>query len=389
MGGPCDGLPIANCHSPEPLMTKYRARLLVLGSYFEVVKRVLKRKPYLSYGRNEFFARFWAEAAREVGAGIEPLDDNIFRISRAKRSTLVQFHYVNIDTYFNWMLVAQKPFICKLLLENKYPISRYLEYDIRSIDKAREFLREVSGNFVVKPRSGAGGGGVTTGVNSYKRLKRASITAAANFSQKLMIEEQVPGESFRLLFLNGEFIDAVKRCRPSVIGDGKRSIRELIDDENHQRRGAGPSRSLFELKPDLDCEFYMRDVGTSLTTIPAPREKIIVKNVANENSDRDNFTVRSDIHPDFLRMGKHISSLLGVKLMGIDLMTSDISIPLDQSGGVINEVNIPPGLHYHEMIANPEHRASVGTQILEYILSGPGIPMSLPSTSTISADRCE
>jgi len=52
-------------------------------------------------------------------------------------------------------------------------------------------------------------------------------------------------------------------------------------------------------------------------------------------------------------MGKHISSLLGVKLMGNDLMTPDISIPA--------------GLHYHEMIANHEQEGSVGTRILEYI----------------------
>ena len=37
-----------------------------MASYFEVLKRVLRREPYLQYGRQTFFSNFWAEAAREV-----------------------------------------------------------------------------------------------------------------------------------------------------------------------------------------------------------------------------------------------------------------------------------------------------------------------------------
>ena len=168
------------------MMSGFSSKLLVLSSYLEVVKRVLRRKPYLSYGRQPFFAKFWTDAANSIGADIDSLGDDIFRISKAKNSTLVQFHYVNIDTYFNWMMVAQKPFVCKLLSDQGYPIARYLEYNIRDISKARQFIDEISGNFVVKPISGAGGGGITTGITDQKKLKRASVIAAANFSKKLM-----------------------------------------------------------------------------------------------------------------------------------------------------------------------------------------------------------
>jgi cyanophycin synthetase len=368
------------------MMSGFSSKMRVLSSYLEVVKRVLRRKPFLSYGRQPFFAKFWTDAANSIGADIDSLGDDIFRISKANNSTLVQFHYVNIDTYFNWMMVAQKPFICKLLSDHGYPIARYLEYHIRDISKARQFIDEISGNFVVKPISGAGGGGITTGISDQKKLRRASVIAAANFSQKLMIEEQYPGDSFRLLFLNGEFVDAIRRSRPTVIGDGRSSIRQLVDKENEQRRGDGPSRSLFELNADLDCEFYLHEHGKTLSSVPAAGEKTIIKNVANENSDRDNHSIRTDIHPDFMTMGKKISSLLGAKLIGIDLMAPDISVPLEQSGGIVNEINIPPGLHYHEMIANHEQKADVGARVLEFILSNPAVSITLPADSALSAN---
>ena len=65
------------------LVTSYRSRLLVLASYFEVLKRVLRREPYLQYGRQTFFSNFWAEAAREVGADIDDLGDDIFSLAAA------------------------------------------------------------------------------------------------------------------------------------------------------------------------------------------------------------------------------------------------------------------------------------------------------------------
>jgi cyanophycin synthetase len=39
---------------------------------------------------------------------------------------------------------------------------------------------------------------------------------------------------------------------------------------------------------------------------------------------------------------------------GIDIITLDPSVPLSESGGVINEVNTTPGLHHHYNHANAD-----------------------------------
>jgi len=356
-----------------------KGRLLTPWRYAEVARRHWKRntKRPMTYLREELYQRFWNEAARRAGADIVAVGDNYFQISKDGRSTLVQFHYVNIDTYFNMMVVGQKPLIHKMLNENGYTVPRYLEYDLRSLDQAWQFLRGLNGRAVVKPCGASGGAGITTGIDDYRRLRRASIVASAAHSRKrMMIEEELPGDSYRLLFLDGDLIDAIKRSRPSVIGDGRRTIRELIADENRQRRASGPSRSLIPLNIDLDCKYYLRDQGLSLSSVPNAGERTYVKNVSNENSSRDNATVRHEVHPDLLAMGRHVRALLGTKLIGIDYMASDISAPLSGGGG-FNEINIPPGLHYHELIANEPDKAQVGARILEFILSNRELEMSL------------
>lgn len=370
------------------LMPNYEARLLILGSYYGAVRRAFSRTPNANYGRENLYSQLWKEAANNIGAEIQSAENNYFRIAKNGRATTVQFHYVNIDTYFNLMLVAQKPLVCKLLLEHGYPIPRHCEFDPYNLDKARSFLSEIGGNTVVKPRRGSGGGGVTTGVNSESRLRRASSVAAANWSQKMMIEEQCEGESYRLLFLDGELIDAIKRCRPTVVGDGKRCVRELIDLENKARTNSASCRALVGLNTDLDCRFWLQDHGMALASVPTLGERTIVKGVANENSIEDNFSVRTEVHSDYKKMGKKLSTSLGLKLIGIDLMLADISLPIEGNHCMVNEINIPPGLHYHELIGNSESKANVGARILEYVLSDPGIPMSQRDPDTARNATC-
>ncbi len=359
-------------------MANYEARLLILSTYYSAARRAFSRTPNANYGREDLYARLWENAANDIGAEIQSEENDFFRISKNGRVTTVQFHYVNVDTYFNLMFVAQKPLVCKMLQEHGYPTPRYCEFDPYTLDKARSFLSEIGTSAVVKPRRGSGGGGVTTGVNNEGRLRRASSVAAANWSQKMMIEEQCEGESYRLLFLDGELIDAIKRCRPTVVGDGKRCIEELIDSENSARTNSTSCRALVGLNADLDCRFWLQDNGLTLASVPKLGERMIVKGVANENSIDDNFSVRTEVHSDYRKMGKQLSSARGLKLIGLDLMSVDITSPIRENRCMVNEINIPPGLHYHELIKNAESKANVGALILEYALSDRAIPMSRP-----------
>jgi cyanophycin synthetase len=331
--------------------------------------------------RERFYHNFWFEAAESVGAEIRDLGQGFLQIQKGGRSTLVRLHHVNIDTYLNLMIVDNKPLIHKLLRDCDYRVPRFVEYELHKLAKAREFMDEIEGCCVVKPSAGSGGTGITTGINSRKRLRQASLAATSTYyRQKPIIEEEVEGDSYRLLFLDGELIDAVRRGRPTVVGDGAATLRELIHAENRERLGSGPSRSFTCLSIDLDCKFRLEDNDMTLKSVPAPGETIIVKNVANQNSVRDNHSVRDKVHPSYQELGRRITSLLGVKLIGADIMCEDITVSLNESGGAINELNIPPGLHYHELIENQGSAARVATQILEYLFADPVMHLTVPKS---------
>ena len=48
-----------------------------------------------------------------------------------------------------------------------------------------------------------------------------------------------------------------------------------------------------------------------------------------------------------ISLGKKISETIGVRLLGIDIITDDLTADLRESGGRVIEVNTPPGHFYH------------------------------------------
>lgn len=347
------------------------SHLLTLGGHYRFARRVLSARPRFEAARRHFYRSYWEAAAASLGGRVDPHHDDYLKVTVGDRSTLVHFHHVNIDTYLNYLLVAEKTIVHRLLDENGFPVPRFVEYALTDLPTALRLMADVGGRCVVKPSKGSGGSGITTGVDSTSRLRAASLAASAHTRTNLVIEEEIPGDSYRLLFLGGELIDAVRRGRPTVVGDGEHTIADLIDKENEARLNTRPARSFTCIEADLDCRLRLSDHGIDLKHVPASGEQVVVKNVANQNGKRDNVGVLVDIHPYFHELGDRVSSVLGLNLVGMDVMTTDISMPLDENGGALNELNIPPGLHYHELVAAPAGRPDVGRQILDFILSGP------------------
>ncbi len=323
--------------------------------------------------RRNFYGLFWQAAADDLGATVEPLGDDIFRIIKDERSTIVKDHLVNVDTYLNRELADKKPFINRLFEQLSYPTPDSLEYKLTDISKAWEFCLQKDGPFVVKPSAGSGGVGVTTGVTSKETLLQASIAGSASpYMPTLVIETQLPGESYRLLYLGGELIDALERRRPTIAPDGVKSVRELITDENMRRREGIEHLALNVLSIDLDCELHLAANQLSLSAVPKKQSnRLSVKNACNENNSFDNSTVMDKVHPCYRALGRKIYAALGGNLIGLDVMTRDISVPLREAGGAINEVNIPPGLHYHSLIDNPGQEVGVGAAVLDFIFRNP------------------
>ncbi len=353
------------------------ARLAVLRRavrYYDVARRRLDtsgRTLEQAYGEMSarYFDDFWSRAASAVGAETEDVGDYFIKIKRDDRWTYVRRHNVMLDSWLSRDLADNKLFMYKIGADYAWQSPRHLVYDYRDIGAARRFMQAGGGQgVVVKPMGLSRGDGVTTRITTGGQLARASRWASS-FSRTLMVEDFVEGDNYRLLFLEQELVGVVRREPPSVIGDGQHSIRELVRLENEARLRGQPFLSMIPLTIDLECVLHLERQGVTPASIPARDARVVLKSVINQNASKENHTVSAGFHPSIVELGKKIGSALNLTLFGMDLITTDLGSPLSETGGIITEINIPPGIHYHDLVSDPETRVPVGELVLRAIFS--------------------
>ncbi len=312
----------------------------------------------------------WQEAADAVGAELSVLTGEFFELRANGARARVWRHWVPLDDAVTLRLALDKLAVHELLTEAGLPLPDHHEFDASRLDGAIDFLAKSDSACVVKPTGGASGSGTTTGVRTRDQLLRARLRGA-RVGRRLLIERQAEGDMYRFLFCDGELLDAVRRRPPRVTGDGRRTIRELIAAENDSRLDPAHPVSMPILRVDLDCLFSLESAGLSLRSVLPEGKTVAIKTVTSQNRIEDNETVREPVAPALVEEARSAAAQVGVRLAGVDLITTDLGRSLKESGGVIIEVNGTPGLHYHYQVADQGNATRVAVPILRRLLEEP------------------
>lgn len=313
-----------------------------------------------------FYQRTWREAAAKLGGTWTSLGSGIGEIEVDGRRTRVMENVSEVDDPVTLAVLHDKPLVHRLLKDEDIAVPRHAAFTMGDLAPALAFLRSNDRDCVVKPAGGTGGGrGVTTGIRTVAHLARATAVAAV-YGDELMIEEQLAGDNYRLLFLDGEMIDAFVRRLPTVVGDGKRTIGQLIRGVNDARLQAGANISQVLLSVDFDVRRTLAKQDLSLRSVPATGQVVTVKTVVNENGGADNATATQLLCASIVEDCTRAVKALRVRFAGIDIVTPDPTVPLAESGGAVLEVNGTPNLYYHYKKKDGEF--PVATHLLQRLL---------------------
>jgi glutathione synthase/RimK-type ligase-like ATP-grasp enzyme len=297
----------------------------------------------------DFYEQMWKDAAAQTGSTIEALGYGIFKITKNGKSLLVQQQYTQWGDAVTDRLIANKKIIYDLLSKIDAPLPRYLHLKSPDVSSARSFMRAIDGPLVVKPTYGTGAGeGITTNVIGSRQLYRA-LAWSRTFCPETLLEEQIKGNNYRLLFLDGELLDCIIRHPPTVTGDGESSIRRLICRENAARVNNGSPLAQDLIHLDLDTKYTLAAQGLSLSTRPSKGQVVKVKDIINANRAKENESPPERPAESLMELGRKISATIGVRLAGIDIIAEDLTSDLRDSGGAVIEVNTPPGHFYHHL----------------------------------------
>jgi cyanophycin synthetase len=302
---------------------------------------------YVTHRVSEYRA-MWQAVASELGASFSELADDLWELELRGRRMRVLNDILEFDNMVTLVIAGRKPLTYSLLRQQGLRVPDHVVFRLSELNRAYAFLDAHKEGCVIKPAHGTSSGqGVTMHVMTQKEARRAAILASL-YCQDLLIEPVVFGECYRVLVFRGKVLHAVKRRGLRIEGDGSHSIEQLIAACNAKRRSDG----LPAIEVDRDCRFTLRAQGLTFATVPDAGKTVLLRSSGDATCRAELRTVYdetvTDSIGDALRAtAEHAARILGSDLLGVDFITPDASVSLEQSGGVLNEVNTTPGLHHH------------------------------------------
>lgn len=218
---------------------------------------------------------------------------------------------------------------------------------VQNEEEAWEAAREIGMPVVVKPQFGNQGKGVAVNLNSREQVVAAYQTAR-EYESTIMVERYVEGFDWRLLVVNGKLIAASRREPPQVVGDGERTIQQLVDQINlDPRRSDGHSTSLTRITLDAVALAVLAEQGCGPDTILPPGQRVLIRRNANLSTGGTAEDVTDRVHPEVAARAVDAARAIGLDIAGIDVVAKDITVPLEEQNAAIVEVNARPGLRMH------------------------------------------
>lgn len=267
----------------------------------------------------------------------------VYQLGHGARRRLLWRGFTSRTPHASTILSTHKHLAMQLFRQHGFPVP-----DGRVVDGEEDACAtaaKIGFPVVVKPTSKDMGVGVVADIRDQERLRAAYRKAKQHGA--VLVEKHVAGEKYRLLVLNGHCRGGYRTVPAHVIGDGERSISQLIDDGAPARAAAAAAGSV-QGSFEIDGQ-YLGQQGFGPDSVPSAGQMVLLSSIAQANAGgKREFIDLSGVHPDNLRMAEEAAELFGIDLAGVDLITTDISRPPGEAGAVINEINVTPALPFSE-----------------------------------------
>jgi cyanophycin synthetase len=231
---------------------------------------------------------------------------------------------------------------------------------------------------VLKPLNANHGRGVSIDLTKEDQIRTAFALAKEHgTSRAVLVESFLTGLDHRMLVVNGELVAVAKRVPGHIVGDGSKTISELIDNVNEDpRRGVGHEKVLTKLELDNQAKRLLEEANYTTETILAKGEVFYLRSTANLSTGGTAIDMTDLVHPDNKAMAERAVQAVGLDVGGVDFLTPDITRSYKDVGGGIVEVNAAPGFRMHVAPSEGKPRDVAGKVI--DMLFPPSLPTRIP-----------
>jgi len=193
-------------------------------------------------------------------------EQSLVQLGHGKYQQRIQATVTGRTSHIAVELASDKEETNKILASLGLPVPK--QELVRTEEAALRAARRLGGPVVTKPYNGNHGRGITIAISKDEDVI-AGFKAAQEHSNSVIVETYLAGDDHRLLVVNGELVAATKRTPGHVVGDGTRTVRELVDIVNSDpRRGVGHEKVLTKLQLDREATVMLEGAGFTFDSVP-------------------------------------------------------------------------------------------------------------------------
>ena len=253
------------------------------------------------------------------------------------------------DSYISPLIMENKVVTKKVLAEKGFRVPK--GYEVSSLEEAVQKFNYVRNKpIVIKPKSTNFGLGITIFKNGTDSLKNYS--KAVNFALKedkdILIEEFIEGTEYRFFVIEGKTEAVLLRVPANVVGDGRHSIRELVEMKNaNPLRGDAKKTPLKKIELGEIEHLQLAEQGLNFESILENNEVAYLRENSNISTGGDSVDMTDEVHESYKKLAVDISNAMMAKVCGVDLIIPDIKKECNSDNYGVIEANFNPMMMMH------------------------------------------
>lgn len=301
-------------------------------------------------------------------------DASLIQLGQGKHARRIEAALTSQTSHIAVEIASDKELCSRLLSDLGLPVPK--QRMVRSPDEAARAAERIGYPVVVKPVDGNHGRGVVVNLTTPEAVEEAFEIAEAEGSG-VIVESMILGDDHRLLVISGKLVAAARRMPGHVVGDGTRSVAQLVEIVNQDpRRGAGHENMLTRLELDAVADRLLAERDMTTDSVPPEGDVVYLRKTANLSTGGTAIDVTDVIHPDNRLMAERAIQAVGLDLGGVDFLTTDITRSYRETGGAICEINAGPGMRMHISPSEGKGR-DVGGAVMDMLFPA-GAPSRIP-----------
>ena len=305
-----------------------------------------------AYSNMELSTQAVIEDAIKSGLKVSIIDENdqFIRLESKEHVEYVKNgNMTSKDSYISPLIMENKVVTKKVLAEKGFRVPK--GYEVSSIEEALQKFNYIKSKpIVIKPKSTNFGLGITIFKNGTSSLE--NYTKAIEFALKedkdILIEEFIEGTEYRFFVIEGKTEAVLLRVPANVTGDGKHTIRELVEMKNaNPLRGDAKKTPLKKIELGEIEQLQLSEQGLNFESILAENEVAYLRENSNISTGGDSIDMTDEVHESYKKLAVEIAEAMMAKVCGVDLIIPNIKDECSKDNYGVIEANFNPMMMMH------------------------------------------